>query len=133
MAASGVAVLPQCNAGTTNAKAASRRTSSCAWSGCSPRRTWAFLLDHDEDTWHEQARAPINDTRSRGFLNYAHRAVADLAEAGVGRPTLAITRFARFLAEIGVEQVTEIDRSVLERYLAELRTVRGGAQNRGTV
>ena len=40
------------------------------------------LLDHDEDAWHERTRLPINDTRSRGFLGYASRAVADLAEAG---------------------------------------------------
>ena len=40
------------------------------------------LLDHDEDAWHERTRLPINDTRSRGFLGYACRVIADLAEAG---------------------------------------------------
>jgi integrase len=144
------------------------------------------LLDHDEDTWRDLAGTTANDTRSRGFLNYAHRTIADLAEAGGweaeyprdvwrmhrlgfdghrtlrftgigqtwlreltkrwvrwrlstglgleaggGRPVLAITRFARFLAEIGVEQITEIDRSVLERYLAHLRSEHGSAQRQG--
>ena len=40
------------------------------------------LLDHDEEAWHERTRLTINDTRSRGFLGYASRVIADLAEAG---------------------------------------------------
>lgn len=143
------------------------------------------LLDHDEDIWRDHARA-VNDTRSRGFLNYAHRAITDLAEdggweaeyprdvwrmhrlgfdghrtlrftdipqpwlreptkrwvrwrlstglgleAGGGRPVLAITRFARFLSTIGIEDIDQLDRSVLERYLADLRNEHGGAQRQG--
>ena len=34
---------------------------------------------------------------------------------------MAITRFARFLADVGVEHIDQIDRAVLERYLADLR------------
>jgi integrase len=41
-------------------------------------------------------------------------------EAGGGRPVVVITRFAGFLADIGVERIDQIDRSVLERYLAHL-------------
>jgi len=40
------------------------------------------LLHHDEDTCHDWARSTITDTRSRGFLSYASRLIADLAEAG---------------------------------------------------
>jgi len=118
------------------------------------------LLHHDEDTWHDWARSTINDTRSRGFLSYASRVIADLAEAGGwdaeyprdvwrmrrlgydgdrtlrfdgipqpwlrdlakrwvrwrlstglgleaggGRPVVALTRFAGFLSDIGVESI----------------------------
>ena len=42
-------------------------------------------------------------------------------EAGGGRPVVVLTRFARFLADIGVERIDQIDRPVLERYLADLR------------
>ena len=42
-------------------------------------------------------------------------------EAGGGRPVVVITRFARFLADIGIDRIDQIDRSVLERYLADLR------------
>jgi integrase/ferredoxin len=144
------------------------------------------LLDHDEDAWGERTRLTLGDTRSRGFLCYAYRAVADLAEAGgweaeytrevwrmhrlgypgrrtlrftgIGqpwlrelakrwvrwrlsaglgleagaRPVLAITRFARFLADVGVEGIDEIDRSLLERYLADLRGQHVSAQHRDT-
>lgn len=141
------------------------------------------LLHHDEDTWHDWARSTINDTRSRGFLSYASRVIADLAEAGGwdaeyprevwrmrrlgydgdrtlrfdgipqpwlrdlakrwvrwrlstglgleaggGRPVVALTRFAGYLADIGVESIDRINRPVLERYLANLRSDSIGAQ-----
>jgi integrase/ferredoxin len=41
-------------------------------------------------------------------------------EAGGGRPVVVLTRFAGFLADIGVERIEQVDRSVLERYLADL-------------
>jgi hypothetical protein len=40
------------------------------------------LTDHDEDIWRQHGRSALNDSRSRGFLGYAYRKVADLAEAG---------------------------------------------------
>lgn len=144
------------------------------------------LLDHDEDNWHDEAQSMINDSRSRGFLSYACRVIADLAEAGGweaeyprdvwrmrrlgydgdrtlrftgipqpwlrdlvkrwvrwrlstglgleaggGRPVVALTRFAGFLAGIGVESIDQINRPVLERYLADLRGEAIGAQRRG--
>lgn len=144
------------------------------------------LLDHDEDSWHERIRLPINDSCSRGFLGYACRVIADLAEAGGweaeyprdvwrmrrlgydgdrtlrfagigqpwlrdlakrwvrwrlstglgleaggGRPVVVLTRFAGFLADIGVERIERIDRPVLERYLADLRGDSLHAQRRG--
>jgi len=53
-------------------------------------------------------------------------------EAGGGRPVVALTRFAGFLADIGVESIDRINRPVLERYLANLRGDSIGAQRRGT-
>ena len=52
-------------------------------------------------------------------------------EAGGGRPVVVLTRFAGFLADIGVERIDGIDRSVLERYLADLRGDSLHAQRRG--
>lgn len=52
-------------------------------------------------------------------------------EAGGGRPVVVLTRFAGFLADIGVERIDQIDRSVLERYLADLRGGCLHAQRRG--
>ncbi len=53
-------------------------------------------------------------------------------EAGGGRPVVAITRFARFLAEIGIDRIDQVDRPVLERYLADLSGDSASAQRRGT-
>lgn len=47
------------------------------------------------------------------------------------RPVRAITRFARFLAAVGVERVTGIDRAVLEHYLADLHAEMAGTQRHG--
>ena len=41
-------------------------------------------------------------------------------EAGGGRPVVAISRFSRFLAEIGIDHIEQLDRQLLERYLADL-------------
>jgi hypothetical protein len=42
----------------------------------------ASVTDYDEHAWRQHGRAMVNDSRSRGFLSYAYRKVADLAEAG---------------------------------------------------
>jgi integrase len=142
------------------------------------------LTDYDERTWREHARSTLTDSRSLGFLSYACRTVADLAEAGgweaeyprdvwqmrrlgfegsrtlrfdaipqrwmrelakrwirwrvasglgleaAARPVRVITRFARFLACTGIERISEIDRAVLERYLADLHAEMAGNQQR---
>ncbi len=50
-------------------------------------------------------------------------------EAGASRPVRAITRFSRFLSTAGADDVTAIDRPLLERYMADLHTAfRGGNQ-----
>ncbi len=41
-------------------------------------------------------------------------------EAGGGRPLLAIARFGRFLADVDIDDISRIDRELLERYLAHL-------------
>ena len=53
-------------------------------------------------------------------------------EAGGARPVVVITRFARFLADIGINGIDRIDRPVLERYLADLRGERIGSQRRAS-
>ena len=142
------------------------------------------MTDYNERTWREHSRATLRDSRSVGFLNYAYRKVADLAEAGgweaeyprdvwqmrrlgfegsrtlrfdtIGQPWLrepakrwirwrissglgleaatrpvrVITRFARFLTRTGIERITQIDRAVLERYLADLHTEMAGHPQR---
>jgi len=51
-------------------------------------------------------------------------------EAGGARPVVVITRFAQFLADIGITRIDRIDRPVLERYLADLRGERICSQRR---
>ena len=41
-------------------------------------------------------------------------------EAGGARAVVAITRFSQFLAAVGVEHIEQLDRQLLERYLADL-------------
>jgi integrase len=144
------------------------------------------MTDYDEHAWRQHGRTMVNDCRSRGFLSYAYRKVADLAEVGgweaeyardvwqlrrlgfeggralrfdgiphswlreltkrwirwrissglgleaATRPVRVILRFAQFLARTGVEQITEIDRPVLERYLADLHAEMAGNQRLGS-
>jgi len=147
------------------------------------------LLAWDEQAWRQRIGLPRKDSLARGFLGYAYRAVADLAEAGgweaeyprdvwhmrrlgfhgdrrlrfdgIGqpwlrelvkrwvrwrlsaglcleaggaRPVLVISRFAGFLTDIGVERIDQIDRAVLERYLAHLLAdpALASAQRRGS-
>jgi integrase len=143
------------------------------------------MTDYDEHTWHQHGRSAVRDSRTRGFLSYAYRAVADLVEAGGGeaeyareawqmrrlgfeggrslrfdvipqpwlrepakrwtrwrlasglgleaasRPIRVITCFARFLDQAGIDAITEIDRQVLERYLADLHAEMAGSQRQG--
>jgi integrase len=41
-------------------------------------------------------------------------------EAGGARAVVAISRFSRFLAAVGIEHIEQLDRQLLERYLADL-------------
>lgn len=52
-------------------------------------------------------------------------------EAAV-RPLRAITRFSGFLAETGVQRIGQVDRPLLERYLADLHAGLAGSQGRGS-
>ncbi|MFY1634801.1 tyrosine-type recombinase/integrase [Solwaraspora sp. WMMB335] len=142
------------------------------------------MTEHDEHTWREYGRSVLRDSRSLGFLSYAYRVVADLAEAGgweaeyprdvwqmrrlgfegdrtlrfgpieqpwlrepakrwirwrissglgleaAARPLRVIGRFSGFLARTGVEEIAQLDRAVLERYLADLHTEMAGNQQR---
>jgi integrase len=48
------------------------------------------------------------------------------------RPIRVITRFARFLDRAGIDMITEVDRPVLERYLADLHSEMAGSQRQGS-
>jgi integrase len=48
------------------------------------------------------------------------------------RPLRVITRFAAFLDTIGIERVEELERAVLERYLADLHIEMAGSQRHGS-
>jgi hypothetical protein len=50
------------------------------------------------------------------------------------RAARALTRFAQFLASPGVNagQLADVDRPVLERYLADLHAEMGGSQRQGS-
>jgi integrase len=143
------------------------------------------MTDYDEHTWHQHGRSAVRDSRTRGFLSYAYRTVADLAEAGgweaeyprdvwhmrrlgfeggrtlrfdaipqpwlrelakrwtrwrlasglgleaAARPIRVITRFARFCDRAGIDAISEINRPVLERYLANLHAEMAGSQRQG--
>ena len=63
--------------------------------------------------------------------------LATVERAGAGSrrradAVVVITRFARFLADIGITGIDRIDRSVLERYLADLRGERICSQRRAS-
>jgi integrase len=143
------------------------------------------MTDYDEHTCHQHGRSAVRDSRTRGFLSYAYRTVADLAEAGgweaeyprdvwhmrrigfeggrtlrfdaipqpwlrelakrwtrwrlasglgleaAARPIRVITRFARFCDRTGIDAISEINRPVLERYLANLHAEMAGSQRQG--
>ncbi|GAA3616147.1 tyrosine-type recombinase/integrase [Nonomuraea rosea] len=56
-----------------------------------------------------------------------------LNRESAARPTRAIARFATFLAsdKVGVTRLADVDRAVLERYLADLHAEMGGSQHQG--
>lgn len=144
------------------------------------------LLERSERDWRGQIGRPApKDSNPRALLAYAHRKVADLAEAdgwdaefprdvwqlrrlgfpgnqtfvftGIGQPWLrelvkrwlrgrlasgvgleaarrglrSLTRFAGFLDHTGISGLAELDRGVLERYLADLRGELVGRQRHG--
>lgn len=63
------------------------------------------------------------------------RLTSGISVGSVGTGLLAVTRFATFLTrpELGVERMDQIDRGVLERYLAELQILGGGEHHRRMV
>lgn len=59
------------------------------------------------------------------------RLSAGLGLEAVMRSVAAITHFARFLDHVGVERIEQIDRAMLERYLADLSTEMAGSGRHG--
>jgi len=106
--------------------------------------TGGWEAEYPRDVW-QMRRLGFDGNRTLRFTGIPQPGLAELAkrwvrwrlsaglglEAGGARPVLAITRFARFLADIGVQRIGEIDRAVLERYLGDLRR-EPGAQRQGT-
>jgi integrase len=60
------------------------------------------------------------------------RLCTGLGLEAAARPLRVITRFAGFLDAIGVERIEQLDRPVLERYLANLHTEMAGSQRHGS-
>jgi len=101
--------------------------------------------EYPRDVWRMR-RLGYDGDRTLRFTGIEHPWLRDLTkrwvrwrlstglglEAGGGRPVVVLTRFAGFLAVIGVERIEQVDRSVLERYLADLRSDSLHAQRRGT-
>ena len=52
-------------------------------------------------------------------------------DAGGSRPLLALTRFAAFLHACGITRAGDIDRAILEDYLADLQTAMAGRRQQG--
>ena len=104
------------------------------WEAEYPRDVWRMRrLGYDGDRTLRFAAIPQPWLRDLAKRWVRWRLSTGLGlEAGGGRPVVVITRFAGFLADIGVERIDQIDRSVLERYLADLRGDFVGAQRRGT-
>lgn len=48
------------------------------------------------------------------------------------RPLRVISRFSEFLARLGIERIEQLDRPLLERYLADLHTELAGSQRHGS-
>lgn len=60
------------------------------------------------------------------------RCSTGLGLEAAARPLRVITRFAGFLDAIGVERIEQLDRGVLERYLADLHTEMAGSARHGS-
>ena len=93
------------------------------WEAEYPRDVWQMRrLGFDGDRTLRFDR----DLRSRGCGNWPNGGCGGGCRPGwawkpaAARPVVAITRFARFLAEVGVERIDQVDRRLLERYLADL-------------
>jgi hypothetical protein len=99
--------------------------------------------EYPRDVWY-LCRLGFNGGRTLRFHGIPQLWLRELAKrwarwrlsSGLGleaaiRPVRMITRFAGFLASIGIERISQIDRSVLERYLADLHTEMAGSQRHG--
>jgi integrase len=63
------------------------------------------------------------------------RLTSGISVGSVGMGILAVTRFAAFLThpELGVDRLDQVNRNVLERYLAELHMLGGGEHHRRVI
>ncbi len=99
--------------------------------------------EYPRDVWRMR-RLGFDGARTVRFTEIPQLWMAELAKrwtrwrlsSGLGleaavRPVRVITRFARFLASVGVERINQIDRAVLERYLADLHAEMAGSQRHG--
>ncbi len=92
------------------------------WEAEYPRDVWRMRrLGYDGDRTLRFAGIPQPWLRDLAKRWVRWRLSTGLGlEAGGGRPVVVLTRFAQFLAAIGIESIERIDRPVLERYLADL-------------
>ncbi len=107
--------------------------------------TGGWEAEYPRDVWRMH-RLGYDGDRTLRFTGIDHSWLRELAkrwvrwrlaaglglESAGGRPVVVLTRFARFLTDIGIDRPEQIDRAVLERYLADLRSERIGTQRRAS-
>jgi hypothetical protein len=116
----------------TDLRAVADLAEAGGWEAEYPRDVWRMRrLGYDGDRTLRFAAIPQPWLRDLTKRWVRWRLSTGLCRAtGGGRPVVVITRFAGFLADIGVERIDQIDRSVLKRYLADLRGDSVGTQRR---
>lgn len=114
----------------TDLRAVADLAEAGGWEAEYPRDVWRMRrLGYDGDRTLRFAAIPQPWLRDLTKRWVRWRLSTGLCRAtGGGRPVVVITRFAGFLADIGVERIDQIDRSVLKRYLADLRGDSVGTQ-----
>jgi integrase len=102
------------------------------WEAEYPRDQWLLRRLGLTETGRTMDFTPIEQPQLRELAKrWARwRFSSGLSYEPVRRGVVAATRFARFLVSIGVEDLTGVDRPVLERYLADLHAEYGGNPQR---
>jgi len=102
------------------------------WEGEYPRDVWQMRrlgFEGNQTLRFDQIPQPWLKTLTKRWLRW--RLGTDLNLETVRRGLRSLNRFAAFLDSIGVSSLAELDRVVLERYLADLHAEWAGRQRHG--